>query len=260
MLLCIYSISLLQVRKRKLEAPTGEIDVHQIDNTLLLPGNILKTQKMLRSKLLEALELSQTKNTHPEELLRMNKELLACSRRLSRYLRLLEQKLNAFWHLGGVRDTCSTVFSQLLQINRCLKEQLSEQAQQGKFLGMHGPELSAYKKTLIDLQELEGPLQDDMFKVKQQLQVAKASFASPPTHNGWRKRQRVYSNVRHNEATVAPVRETWETMVEEKVENLEQTLEKQGKKLEELVDENKTLKAELQSLRKAHKLVEGNVF
>ena len=222
---------IMQVRKRNLEVSSGEVDAHQITTTLSLSGNVLKTQRKLRSKLQEALELSKIKKTHTGELIRVTRELLAFSRQLSQHSCLLEQKLNA------IGSACCTNFAQLLHMNRCLKEKLTE-CSQGQ---LHQLELSAYQGMLTCLEQLESTLQRDMLKVKQSI------MHIPPSQNGWIKRQRVYRNGE-------PHSGAWASMVEEKVENLE-------KKVEKLEETNELLQnrvTELETMQKAPNIVKGN--
>jgi DNA repair exonuclease SbcCD ATPase subunit len=248
------TVFLLQVgiRKRKSEASSDEVHVHQIKTALSLSGNVLKTQRKLRTKLREALQLSQIQETHPGELLRVNREILACSRQLSQHSCLLEQKLNAFG------SACCTNFSELLQMNRRLKEKLNEQSQ----VLLHGPQLSAYQEMFTYLEELENTLKGHMMKFIQWLKATVAGVSAIPlNHNGWCKRQKVCRNEAKVEDPFGEqARGAWACTIEEKVENLQQELEKQGKKVEKLEETNEMLRnrvAELELLQKPPNIVQG---
>jgi hypothetical protein len=237
------------MRKRKSEA---EVHVHQITTALSLSGNVLNIQRKLRTKLREALVLSQIQKTHPGELLRVNREILAFSRLLSQHSRLLEQKLNAFG------SACCTNFSELLQMNRRLIiEKLNEQSQ----VLLHGPQLSAYQEMFTYLEELENTLKGDMLKFKQCSEATVAGVSAIP--NGWCKRQKVCRNEAKVEDPFGEqARGAWACNIEEKVENLQQELEKQGKKVEKLEETNEMLRnrvAELELLQKPLNIVQGNV-
>ncbi|CAI8007022.1 hypothetical protein GBAR_LOCUS5015 [Geodia barretti] len=240
------------IRKRKSEASSDEVHVHQIKTALSLSGNVLKTQRKLRTKLREALQLSQIQETHPGELLRVNREILACSRQLSQHSCLLEQKLNAFG------SACCTNFSELLQMNRRLKEKLNEQSQ----VLLHGPQLSAYQEMFTYLEELENTLKGHMMKFIQWLKATVAGVSAIPlNHNGWCKRQKVCRNEAKVEDPFGEqARGAWACTIEEKVENLQQELEKQGKKVEKLEETNEMLRnrvAELELLQKPPNIVQG---
>jgi hypothetical protein len=235
------------MRKRKSEA---EVHVHQITTALSLSGNVLNIQRKLRTKLREALVLSQIQKTHPGELLRVNREILAFSRLLSQHSRLLEQKLNAFG------SACCTNFSELLQMNRRLIiEKLNEQSQ----VLLHGPQLSAYQEMFTYLEELENTLKGDMLKFKQCSEATVAGVSAIP--NGWCKRQKVCRNEAKVEDPFGEqARGAWACNIEEKVENLQQELEKQGKKVEKLEETNEMLRnrvAELELLQKPLNIVQG---
>ena len=231
------------IRKRKSEASSDEVHVHQIKTALSLSGNVLKTQRKLRTKLREALQLSQIQDTHPGELLRVNREILACSRQLSQqHSCLLEQKLNAFG------SSCCTNFSELLQMNRRLKEKLNEQSQ----VLLHGPQLSAYLEMFTYLEELENTLKGH---IRKWLKATVAGVSAIPlNHNGWCKRQKVCRNEAKVEDPFGEqARGAWACTIEEKVENLQQKLEK----LEETHEMLQNRVAELELLQKPPDIVQG---
>ena len=227
------------IRKRKLEASSDEVHVHQITTALSLSGNVLNIKKKLRTKLREAYKLSQIQETHPGELLRVNREILAFSRQLSQHSRLLKQKLNAFG------SACCTNFSELLQMNWRLQSQVL----------LHGPQLSAYQEMFTYLEKLENTLTGDMLKFKQWLEATVAGVSAIPlNHNGWCKRQKVCRNEAKVEDPFGEqARGAWACTIEEKVENLQQKLEK----LEETNEMLQNRVAELELLQKPPDIVQG---
>ena len=239
-----------QVRKRRLEARYGELCVSQLFAPLFKFRASLKTVQFNLQKSIGLLEI---KETPPEKF---SREVMASSELLGKYLHLLEQKLIELRGLGYDVTACHTKCVKLMKTNGHLQERLHEQGLQEM-----GPFLYQAFYRALSRHNLEAHFID----LKEQLNTSacRSPFCPPNCGRVLRcKKPKVSSDVSYKGPVLGESSWAHGTKnIEERIKHLEQEVERQGEKVENLEKENEMLKSrvsELQLLPRTPLAVEGN--